>query len=162
MGRYQIYLGSKTCTTLCPVGTYSNTGADSCSACASGKYASSEGASECVECPKGYAQISEGQSGCVACPVGKSTDDQTGSLECVACPPDKYAQFVGTPQCYEQEREVPDNKDITATISVMAAMAVLVTILGFTYWHRDTIFGTSSHESESESTSKDVEDTNRA
>jgi len=158
MGHYQEYSGSKTCTTLCPVGKYSSLGQSACDDCATGKFASNEGTAECDVCPLGYSQSSPGQGGCVACAVGKSSNGTTGMVDCISCPPNKYANFVGTPDCYEQEREVPDNKDITATISVMAAMAVLVSILSFTYWHRDAIFGVS----QSETSTKDDTIANRA
>ena len=69
---------------------------------------------------------------------------------CIACTAGKFANYAGAPDCYEQERVVPDNKDITATISVIAAMVVLVSVLSFTYYHRATIFGNSSDNEEND------------
>jgi hypothetical protein len=148
LGHYESKKGAKTCYSLCAAGksTEGSTAYSACVDCELGKYASSEGSAECTSCPVGYHQSTKGQSACIACAVGKSTNHTIGLENCIACEPGKVANFVGTPACYEEERDVPDNKDITATISVMAAMAVLVVMLGFTYYHREAIFGVSESD----------------
>jgi len=162
VGHYGPYAGAKTCNMICPTGTSTNDqlGQAACTACAKGKYADSAGLAHCIDCPLGYHQSATGQIGCVACPVGTSSNGTTASVDCLACSPGTYANFVGTPSCYEQERKVPDNKDITATISVMVAMFVLVSLLGFTYYYRDTIFGAHSETTEEEE--KNIAVVNRA
>lgn len=164
VGHYEPNKGAKTCLKICAAGTSTNDmlGQATCTGCVEGKYASSTGQAHCESCPKGYHQNQQAMTSCVACKIGFSSEDKTGAIDCVACPSGKYANFVGTPKCYEQERAVPDEKDITATISVMAAMAVLVTLLGFTYYHRDTIFGSSETEMDEVSQQKDVSLANRA
>jgi len=147
---------------VCPVGKSTNDqlGQSACTACGNGKYADSVGLGHCFDCPLGYHQSAAGQIGCVACAVGTSSNGTTASVACLACAPGKFANSVGTPSCYEPERAVPDNKDITATISVIVAMLVLVSLLGFTYYHRDTIFGVRSEIAEEED--KNLSVVNRA
>lgn len=144
-GHYEPSSGAKLCESLCAVGSSTEvqlsgvgqTGQPACTACATGKYADTVGLAHCSACPVGYHQSSTGSNGCVACAVG-TFSNSTGLTNCIACAPGKYAVNVGSAAC--GERDTPESRDITATVGVAVAMVVLMTLLGFTYYYRHTIF----------------------
>lgn len=62
---------SPTCSTNCATGSYSLTGATSCSSCSNGKTVASETVSDCTNCVGGQSSEAAGSTSCSYCPLLK-------------------------------------------------------------------------------------------
>ncbi|MFT7582533.1 MAG: hypothetical protein ACI9MR_004215, partial [Myxococcota bacterium] len=97
---------------ICPSGTDSEAGADSCiecepgtanpffgqacQACAADEIAPSTGSETCALCDGGFAANAE-RTECVGCPLGKYLNET--SLTCVDCPANRFNDEVGATTC---------------------------------------------------------------
>jgi hypothetical protein len=97
-GKYQPYYGKydhSHCET-CVKGTFANSGAASCTACAMGQYGPSEGASICNLCNAGTFNKQTGATGisdCKPCPVGRY--GAKGTATCTQCPAGRFNELSG-------------------------------------------------------------------
>ena len=91
---------------VCPVGTYSDAGAASCSICGDGEYNDATGASSCTACPSGtflsdngnLASFHDSADDCEACAVG-SYSNKIGAISCESCTSPEFTSGTGATYC---------------------------------------------------------------
>ena len=79
----------------CPVGTYSNANALSCSTCSAGTYNKTTGQQTCANCTAGY--YCQGGSHIEICPIGTYSNPKASS--CTTCADNYYADSEGSTSC---------------------------------------------------------------
>ncbi|KAL4420805.1 hypothetical protein ABPG75_010461 [Micractinium tetrahymenae] len=119
-GRYEVVgsgmlglgiLGYKICP-LCKAGTWSASGASSCTACSAGRFFMGLGAGSsaaCSSCAMGYYASGTGNSECQPCDAGMYLNNTggTSSSACQACPAGSYAYWPGSSHCLNCVNGVP-------------------------------------------------------
>ncbi|EDQ86538.1 uncharacterized protein MONBRDRAFT_28239, partial [Monosiga brevicollis MX1] len=82
----------------CSPGSYSRSGASSCTLCPRGTFQPLSGQSSCTACPKGKFQNEEGHGSCINCPAG-IYNDQTGRSSCKLCGNGYYSPSPNAASC---------------------------------------------------------------
>ena len=96
---YFLNIATQTCST-CRLGTYKPTifNETACTLCQVGYYANSAANSACLQCPRGQYASKAGSSACLDCMPGKYSD-QTNSTVCLQCPPGTFTTSNASLQC---------------------------------------------------------------
>ena len=87
-GKFSAVTSATSSTTCqpCGAGSYSLSGASSCTLCSSGHISTTSGATECIPCSPGKWVAIEGQASCIFCAPGKS-GNSTGAVSLNSCAP---------------------------------------------------------------------------
>ena len=114
-GFYNSLAGSSSCSSSCPVGSFSGPGAQECTACPQGKVSSENASASCTSCPQGTYQEQSGSVTCDDCEAGKGSASlgaksvetceecaagkaaSRGSI-CTVCPMGRFAANATTDQ----------------------------------------------------------------
>jgi len=86
----------------CPAGTYSSTGATSCTLCPIGKYSSSIGATNinaCLNCPAGTYNDVQGAAQCKICETGTYNTQPGRSTSCNSCTTSCNQRYYPSIEC---------------------------------------------------------------